>query len=300
MDDLNLNHLRYFWAVARAGSIAGAARRLGVGRPAVSAQLSALEGQLGVELFKRGPRSVSLTDVGRELVSHADNVVSAAGDLVDAAESRRGVAQPRMRVGLSPTLATSLLARLLGPHPVLAERRLECRTAQPEALLGELALRRLEVAVLDTLPVLDRDAQLESHELGRHGLTLLGPAPLASRVRDGGPEEIAAVPLVLPARGSRVRDDIEDWFALRNLVPHVAVECDDSALAKRLGASGHGLFAVPTPLAASMELELRVEQAKRLDGIEIPVHLVCYLGGLKQPEIAHLADVGRSWLDGTH
>ncbi|MEO0649268.1 MAG: LysR family transcriptional regulator, partial [Planctomycetota bacterium] len=123
MDDLNLNHLRYFWATARAGSIAGAARRLGVGRPAVSAQVAALEGQLGVELFERGARSVTLTDVGRELVRHAETVVSAAGSLVDAATARQGTPTPLMRIGVAPTIATSLLSRLLGPHPTLDEVR---------------------------------------------------------------------------------------------------------------------------------------------------------------------------------
>ncbi|MEO0649645.1 MAG: hypothetical protein AAFZ65_03060, partial [Planctomycetota bacterium] len=63
-----------------------------------------------------------------------------------------------------------------------------------------------------------------------------------------------------------------------------------------LGAMGHGLFAAPTPLAASIEVELRVEQALRLEGVEIPIHVVTHLGGFGRPEIEHLADAGRTWL----
>ncbi len=293
MDNLNLNHLRYFWAVARTGSIAGAARRLGVGRPAVSAQLASLEAELGVELFTRSARSVTLTDVGRELLRHADGVVAAAEELAEAAAAHQGPGRARLRLGLSPTLATSLVSRLLRPDAALEPFRIECHTASPARLVADLALRRLEAVVVDGIPNLDPDAQLDARDLGSHELTLLAPAPLAEQVERHG---LDGLPLVLPARGSRIHDEVLAWFHMQGAAPRINVECDDGALAKRIGAAGHGGFVVPTPLAVSIAHELNVEVLRRLDGVSIPIHLITFAGGFERPELEHLRDSARTWL----
>jgi molybdenum-dependent DNA-binding transcriptional regulator ModE len=54
-DPLNLHHLRYFYEIARTGSMKRAAERLGVSQPALSKQTSALEESLGFPLFHRSP-----------------------------------------------------------------------------------------------------------------------------------------------------------------------------------------------------------------------------------------------------
>ena len=65
MDWLNYHHLRYFWQVARLGSIARAAEALRVAPPTISTQIKELEEQLGEQLFERSGRKMHLTDVGR-------------------------------------------------------------------------------------------------------------------------------------------------------------------------------------------------------------------------------------------
>ena len=60
MDDLNYHHLRYFYAVAEAGSVAEAAERLFVSQPTVSGQIKALERSLDHRLFKRRGRHFGL------------------------------------------------------------------------------------------------------------------------------------------------------------------------------------------------------------------------------------------------
>jgi DNA-binding transcriptional LysR family regulator len=72
------NDLRYFLAVARSGSLAGAARDLGVEHTTVSRRLGALESDLGVRLFARGPAGLTLTAAGREILPSVERIAEEA------------------------------------------------------------------------------------------------------------------------------------------------------------------------------------------------------------------------------
>ena len=86
--------LLIFRAVARAGSISGAARELGWTQPAVSQHLRALEREAGSALLLRGPTGVELTEPGRVLLARADAVASqlhmAEEELSALGDLRRG------------------------------------------------------------------------------------------------------------------------------------------------------------------------------------------------------------------
>lgn len=84
---MDLRQLTYFLAIAEEGQITAAARRLNMAQPPLSQQMKALEEELGVELFQREPRSVTLTDAGeilyrraRQLITLADSTRREIGD----------------------------------------------------------------------------------------------------------------------------------------------------------------------------------------------------------------------------
>ena len=74
MDNLNFKHLKYFWTVAKTGSIARASEQLHLTPQSISGQLTEFEERLGVELFRRTGRNRELTDAGRRILTYAEEI----------------------------------------------------------------------------------------------------------------------------------------------------------------------------------------------------------------------------------
>ena len=81
MSALNFKHLRYFWAVAKAGGIARASERLHLTPQTISGQISLFEEVLGYKLFARVGRRLELTDAGRVALSYADEIFTLGEEL---------------------------------------------------------------------------------------------------------------------------------------------------------------------------------------------------------------------------
>ena len=90
---MNLQHLRYFLAVARNGGFTQAAREMHVTQPTVSSGVADLERSLGVQLFNRDSRHVALTTEGRLLLSYAvqiEDLLEEAGERLERRDLEPG------------------------------------------------------------------------------------------------------------------------------------------------------------------------------------------------------------------
>jgi len=107
---MELRHLRYFVAVADNGSVSEAAReKVHTAQPSLSRQLKDLERELGVTLFERHARGMTLTTPGKLLLGHARQILKQIDDAVSAVRSSPMV----VRVGVIPGLETGILPELM-------------------------------------------------------------------------------------------------------------------------------------------------------------------------------------------
>lgn len=115
MKELNfsLRQLQYFLVAARHRSLRRAAVELGITQPSLSAQLKALEDALGVELFERSRGGVTLTPIGRNMLTEARLAVNAADAISEAARFASRGPTGTFRLGVAPSLGPYSLPWLL-------------------------------------------------------------------------------------------------------------------------------------------------------------------------------------------
>lgn len=146
--------LELFLAVVEAGSLSGAAKRLGVTQPTVSRQLAELEAQLGEPLFARAADGTSLTAFGERLLEPARRMAESARDVDVAASGAETKPRGVVRVTAPPGVAFGLLA------PFAARVRDELPEIRLEVLstVSYLDLARREADIGVRMEPLDRAA----------------------------------------------------------------------------------------------------------------------------------------------
>src|SRR5215475_4450630 len=112
---MELRQLRYFIAVAEERHITRAAERLGIQPPPLSRQIKAMEREIGVQLFRRKPRGVELTDAGRALLDDAYAMLAHLDHAFDTARRAARGEQGRISVGYTSAAGFHpLVPRVIG------------------------------------------------------------------------------------------------------------------------------------------------------------------------------------------
>jgi DNA-binding transcriptional LysR family regulator len=240
-----------FVETARRRNLSRAAEVLHVTQPALTARLQALEAELGVTLFIRGRRGMSLTDAGRAFLPYAERALLAlddgAGHLADLGRGGTG----ELVLGAAPAISTyvlpSLLVRFTDRYPRV---RLSVRTGHSEEIL-EMALRReIDLGLVREL----RHPEIESRLIYEDQLLLVVNAdhPFAGRASIGL-DEIATVRLILFDRTSSYYDLTNAFFREAGVAPNGVIELDNIDAAKEM--VGHGLGTALLPqIAVAAEL----------------------------------------------
>jgi DNA-binding transcriptional LysR family regulator len=217
---VELRHLRYFVAVAEELHFRRAADRLHVAQPAVSEQVRKLEAELGVQLFHRTQRSVSLTPAGSAMLDEARRVLRQADVACQAARGASERATLRLRLGYLPDSLPAQVSRALCDvaGSSVQNVHVDLYTGPALRLVEDLRAGRLD-AVVTTLPAPTNGLRVTPLGAQRAVVALPATHPLAV-------EPEIALERLAPERIVVLPRDANP--ALRNAV---AAMCHDAGLA---------------------------------------------------------------------
>lgn len=246
---MNFRHLYYFWVVAKEGGMTRAAERLGVAVQTISTQLGLLEQSIGKALFSQQGRRLVLTESGRTALAYADQIFLLGEQMQEALGEADG-AKIRLTVGISDSLPKLTAFRLLEATLHLERPvRLVCYEDQFEALLGDLALHKLDVVLTDRAVRSGTTLRVFSHQLFESETMVVGTQALAAIYKADFPRSLNGAPFLLPTRNNALRGQIDEWFEQHDVRPDIIGEFEDNALLNTFGRRGIGLFFATAALA---------------------------------------------------
>lgn len=294
---LNYHHLLYFWTVVREGGVGRAAERLRLSQPTISAQVRALEAQLGERLFVKVGRRLVPTDVGQIVYRYADEIFSLGRELVDTVQGRGTTRPARLVVGVADVLNKNIAYRLLAPaFESPTPLQIVCREDRSDRLLADLARHDLDLVLSDAPLPPTVSVKAYSHLLGECGVTFFAAPALAARLTRRFPASLQGAPLLVPSEGTLVRRQLDDWFQASGIRPRLVGEFDDSALLKVFGENGAGAFPGPAAIAREICREYRVRAIGRLDEIRERFYAISYERRIKHEAVARIAERARAKL----
>ncbi|OEU97101.1 hypothetical protein AN216_17605 [Streptomyces oceani] len=217
---VSFNQLRSFHAVALAGSVTGAAALLHVSQPTVTVQLRQLEAHYSVDLVRRTPRGVRLSELGEALYELTQRLFALEGEAVELLNSAGGTLRGRLRVGgVAPHFVMRLLSAFSQAHPAVD---LSLRLDNSTSVIRSLVAQEIDVGVVGQTAL---DTRLYALPYSKQDIVLFcrDDHPWASRE---GVElaELTGQPLVMREQGSTCRLTLERALQEREVTPHIALE----------------------------------------------------------------------------
>jgi DNA-binding transcriptional LysR family regulator len=292
---MDAGDLAVFAAVARAGGMSKAAQCLNTVQSNVTQRIRLLEDELGVPLFHRHARGVTLTSAGSQLLPYADRIGRLIGEAKQAASDGP---QPRGRIVVG-ALETATAVRL---PPVLAAYARACPDVDIEIATGTAAelveavlARRLEAAFvagpvehpeLETLPMLDEE------------LVLITAPWIESLDRLADPAKAGKIKLIVFRPGCAYRVRLEALLAARGIVGARRLEFGTLEGIIGCASAGIGVTLLPRAVAAQAAADGRVAVHSLPPGeARAPTVLVRCRDDYLSTALARFIDIARAQLE---
>jgi DNA-binding transcriptional LysR family regulator len=239
MKNITFRQLRVFNEVARHLSFSKAAQALYLTPPAVTMQVKELEGHVGLPLFERQGRQVTLTTVGEYMLVYARKMLATLKDAEDAAARLKRVEVGTLTIGMVST------AKYFLPRLVTLFRRehegveIKLAVGNRELLVKMLHANEVDIAIMGRPP---RELATRAEPFAAHPHVFVAPTdhPLL-KFGDQTVESLRPYGFIVREPGSGTRAAMEQFFQSARLEPKVIMEMSSNETIKQAVMAGMGL-----------------------------------------------------------
>lgn len=259
---MQINQLRYVLETAKEKSISAAAKKLFLSQPSLSQQIINLEKELGIPLFVRHSKSVALTDAGEQFVKSAQRIINETDQLTDLMKKYSLLEHGTLRIGMLWVAGYLNLPRILTDyHHIHSGITYSLKVEGSNTLLQMLLARSINGAF-----IISTDAALRSNEelyyqkiMDDYYVAVISDKNPLSEKKILTIEDLQAENVIMPAKESAFRKELEQVFDRHFVSPDILCETSQSDIVMQLAAQN---------LAVGFSSN-SIAQALKTDGLSI-------------------------------
>ncbi|MDB4269165.1 hydrogen peroxide-inducible genes activator [Flavobacteriaceae bacterium] len=163
---MTLTQLQYTIAVAEEGNFTQAAEKCFVTQPTLSMQVQKLEDELGIKLFNRNTKPITLTTIGEKIIDQAKMILKEANRMEDIVSTEKGFVGGNFRLGIIPTIMPTLLPMFLNTFiKKFPKVNLKIEELNTAAIIEELKNGKLDAGIaatpLDDVKIIEKPLYYE-------------------------------------------------------------------------------------------------------------------------------------------
>jgi LysR family transcriptional regulator, transcriptional activator of nhaA len=240
---INYHHLFYFKTIAEEGTVSKAAEKLRVGQPTLSAQLKQFEDVLGVQLFERSHKKLTLTEQGKVALDYSKNIFRMGSEMYEVLHDRLKPLKPSLHLGALDSVPKQIVLQLVKQAFRISPCQITLSEGKSDELLRELTAHRMDLMVTNFLPSGADAKGLYPKSIIKKNVAFYG-APKFKALKKKFPKSISGQPMILPTYDSRLRQDLDHWAKLNEIELNIVIESQDISVKKLMAVNEMGL--VPT------------------------------------------------------
>lgn len=270
---MNYHHLFYFKTIAEEGSVSGAAKKLRLGQPTLSAQLKQFEDALGVQLFERHHKKLALTEQGKVALDYSRNIFKMGSEMCEVLHDRLKPLKPALHLGALDSVPKQIVLQLVKNAFRISPCLITLSEGKSDELLRELTAHRMDLMVTNFLPSGTDAKGLYPKSITKKNVAFYG-APKFKALRKGFPKSISGKPMIFPTYDSRLRQDLEHWARLNKIELNIIVESQEISIKKLMAINELGLIPAATHTVTGQVLRGELVEVGKLQGVYEELFLI--------------------------
>lgn len=290
--NITIRQLKVFREVARHQSFTRASKVLFLTQPAVSMQIKQLEEVVGMPLFEKQGRQISLTDAGEEIKILSESILQQIEESEQNIEQLASGQQGKLRLAVATTVAsvaTRLMARFSEQYPALS---LHFTVTNREGLIQLLETNETDIVIMGKPP---EDLQLETRELMVNPLVVIAPPDhaLCQNQKPVSLDRLFEYDFILRETSSGTRRAIERFLAAegRSLKSNMEMNSNTAIIQSVAEGLGLGIVSIHT-----VKNELEQGKLKLINAAGFPLHRSWYLVQRKGRRLSPLSERFKSYI----
>ena len=240
--DLNYNHLLYFKTIVEQNSIIKASEYLRVGAPAISMQLKLLEDRLEKKLFIRDKKRLILTETGHMVYEYAKEIFNLGTELLTTLNDQV-YGDIKIQIGIQDSIPKNIIAKLTSYIYENFPAMVSVYNGNLEEMTLGVVSHRFDLALLNTLPIINDKSLIFSNRMLRSNIVLAGSKKFLG-LKNKPLSDFNNQPFIFPTGQSVLRHKLEFYFKNQDLRFHLVGEAQDTIVQKNMAISGNGIIPI--------------------------------------------------------